>query len=218
MKTATLLMLCLSAAAWAERPELSASFGFASELMTSSQYDLVSADDPLRMYRVAAAGTFAAPRGHVDVELGWRSGAASATAHGTLSSSLWVRGVDVSAGYRFAWLKHLEPYARAGVGLDWASLSLTGSSALEQTVLHPSGTFLGGLQFPFALGVGAPGGLAFVVDLGVGYVVRPAYTFDALAPPPPSGRQEDPIARGAVNLGSMPLSGFTWRLGVTVRL
>ena len=213
-----LLVVVLAAPAWAQRPELSASLGFASETLGSSQYDLVAKDDALPMYRVGAGVGFKLPVGSLDAELTWRSGSSGATAHQSVSSELRVRGLEVGAAYRYPWLKHLQPYVRLGAGWDWASLSLLDVGCLTQTVSHPSGSLLAGVQVPFRLGSGAAWAPEVSIDLGLGGVLRPAYAFGAMAPTPPSGRVEDPIARGTVNLGAMPMSGFTWRLGLTVRL
>lgn len=103
-------------------------------------------------------------------------------------------------------------------GYDWTTLRLANDSRLTLTVGNVSGTGLLGLQFAVKMG-GAQDLRAphFIFDLGAGMVIRPVTKFDAMAPEPPATAPEDPIAVASVNLGSVPLSGFTGRLLVGVR-
>ncbi|MEW6431663.1 MAG: hypothetical protein AB1730_09135 [Myxococcota bacterium] len=211
----TLLSASASRAAW---PALSASVGYESQLYTSQRYDLVDADDFLPMLRVAAGTGFELGPGHLDVDVAFTTGASRESAHGgQAAADLWLRGVQVGGLYRYGLFSWLEPYARLGVGWDWATLQLTASTPLRQTVSHVSGLGVVGVQLPVRMGTASnKGRLPFMVfDLGGGYVVRPDYAFDALKADPVT--KTEPVASGSVNLGSVPMHGGLLRVLVTVR-
>jgi hypothetical protein len=88
---------------------------------------------------------------------------------------------------------------------------------ITQTVATGLGSGLVGVQVPVRMGVG-PGRLPFLVfDVGLGGVLRPAVAFDDLRAEAPEKPPEDPVGQGGVNLGSLPLSGLTFRVLVTTR-
>ena len=204
-----------SLAAW---PTLSASVGYESQLYTNQRYDLVDSNDYLPMLRVAAGTGFELGPGHLDMDLAFTTGASREPAHGgQVASELWLRGVQLGGLYRYALFSWLEPYARLGVGWDWATLQLTMSTQLSQTVSNVSGLGMLGVQLPVRMGTSSnKGRLPFMVfDLGGGYVVRPDYAFNALTAAAPTGT--DPIPNGSVNVGSLPMHGGVLRVLVTIR-
>lgn len=212
---AALLCASTSLAAW---PTLSASIGYESQLYTNQRYDLVDSNDYLPMLRVAAGTGFEVGPGHLDVDLAFTSGASREPAHGgQAASQFWLRGVQLGGLYRYALLSWLEPYARLGVGWDWATLQLTMSHELSQTVSNVSGLGMLGVQLPVRMGTASTKGrLPFMVfDIGGGYVVRPDFAFNALTAP--TTTTTDPIPNASVNVGALPMHGGVIRVLVTIR-
>lgn len=217
MKRTLLVWALLGAApALAELPHLSAGLGYAAQLNSARSYDLVDVDDLLAMYRVAAAASFDLPVGFLDVEVGFQSGAAQEAVHSTLSTRLWLRGLDAGVRYRYPLFRHLQPYLHVAGGWDWVTLSVLSSSGLTQTVSNFAGTATLGVQVPVRLGSGAGRLPELVFDAGLGYALRPGYGFHALTPAPPA-TPTDLVARAPVDLGTLPMSGLTYRLLVSVR-
>jgi len=212
-----LAVVALGFGARAEVPAISASLGYSSEIYLSRSWDLVDDDDHLPMLRVGAGTSLEVPYGYVDVEAAFQSGASRSAAHSTISTDFWLRGVRVGAAYRYRLWRYLEPYVQLGGGVDWATLTLLGPSRLTQTVPVVVGTGLVGAQVPLWLGVGKGRWPFFVLDVGLGGVVRPSATFSAMQPQAPSKPPTDPVGQGSVNLGSLPLTGLTFRVVTTLR-
>lgn len=210
------VLLGAAAASAADVPQLSFSLGYQTQLYTSRGYDLVDVDDNLPMFRLATGTGIPVLRGTLDVEAAFSTGTSRESAHGSVPVELWLRGVEVGATYRYPLVRFLEPYAHLAVGWDWATLQLLNESRLSQTVSHISGQGLVGLQMPIRLGNALARRLVLVLDLGGGYVLRPDYAFTAMAaaaaPPSP-----DPVARGAVNVGSLSMHGGVIRALISLR-
>lgn len=224
MKKPLLLAALLCAApALAELPHVSAGLGYAAQFNSARSYDLVDVDDLLAMYRVAAAASFELPVGFLDVEVGFQSGAAQETVHGgqatavnpPLTTQLWLRGLDAGVRYRYPLFSHLQPYLHLAAGWDWVTLTVGDTTRLTQTVSNFAGSATVGVQVPIRLGSGRGRLPELVLDAGLGYTLRPAYGFTALAPEPPNG--SDLVAHAAVNLGALPMSGLTYRLLLSFR-
>lgn len=213
----SLLCLLLSTPALAALPPLSASFGYAAEVITTRDYDFVDGNDHLPMLRVGVAYSLAVSRGILDVELQFHTGDTRELVHQAINADLWLRGVEGGAAWRYPLLRHLEPYARIGAGYDWATLQLAGPR-LEQTAGAPAASALAGVQLPLWLSSGAERSSAIVLDLGIGYTLRPSFAFDAAMPRPPDEPGEAPIENVPTNLGSLSLSGISYRLLVSYRL
>jgi hypothetical protein len=214
---AAMFVVLFASQAFAALPPVSASIGYASEVFTSSDYDLVDGDDHLPMWHFGAGYSLRPARGVLDLELQFHTGATGEAAYQSLQTSLWLRGVEAGATWRYPLYKHLEPYARLGAGYDWATLSL-GGERLEQTIGRPAANGTLGLQIPLPLRPDVENYSALVVDFGVGYTLRPAYGFHELAPRAPDEPGEDPIAHVPTNLGSLSLSGVAYRILLTFRL
>jgi hypothetical protein len=90
---------------------------------------------------------------------------------------------------------------------------VTGAATrMSQTVGVVSGQAGAGVQFSVRVTRENQRGVFLFLDLGIGGVVRPGAAFSAVAPVPPATPPVDPIgARGSVNVGTLPLSGITWR-------
>ena len=207
-----------SGAARADWPQLSASVGYTAQYFTARTQDLVDVDDQTSGFRVAAGATLAVGWGAVDFEAAWQTATTGATAHAAVPTQLAMRGVELGATWRYPLHRNLHPYAHLGAGWDWATLTLFNEQRLTQLVSHPSGTGLLGLQVPFVIGNSPRHPPTLLIDLGVGYVLRPVYTFDQLGPGPVANPGPEPIGNAAVSLGTMPLSGITWRLLVSFRM
>ena len=219
MKKLLLASLLLGGSAFgADLPPVSASLGYASEVFSSREYDLVDGDDHLPMWRLGAAYTLRPARGILDLELQVHTGATSESAHQALESKLWLRGVGAGATWRYPLYRHLEPYARLGASYDWATLTMGGENRLEQTVSRPAANGMLGLQVPMPLRPDGENIPAIVLDFGVGYTLRPAFAFNAMAPREPDEPAEDPIARVPTNLGDISLSGISYRILLSFRL
>jgi hypothetical protein len=107
---------------------------------------------------------------------------------------------------------------QAAGGYDWATLTVFDTSRLTQTVGRFSGAGLAGVQFNVKLGGAGDRRVPWLVfDLGAGATLRQTPSFDALGPTQPAKPAVDAIATSTVNLGSVPLSGFTARVLVGVR-
>ncbi|MEW5739385.1 MAG: hypothetical protein AB1938_10690 [Myxococcota bacterium] len=210
---ATALVASTSQAAW---PTLAASAGYESQIFTSRSYDLVDTNDFLPMFRVGAGAGFEVGRGFLDLTLSFSTGASRETAHAAqVATEFWLRGLELTGMYRRPVLSWLEPYAQLGLGWDWATLTFISASRSSQTVSNVAGSGLVGVQLPVRMGTGR-GRLPFMIfDVGGGYVLRPDYAFDAMAPE--RSDLPEPIADGSVNLGRLPMHGWVWRVLVSVR-
>lgn len=218
MRALTFAVIALLAAtARAELPQLQASVGYAGQYFSARQYDLLDVDDQLAMTRVAVGTGFSLPVGALDVDVAYSDGASQGAAHGTVPTAFWLRGLQLGATWRLPVRSWFQPYLQLSGGLDWATLTLFNEARLTQTVVSSSGMGLVGVQFSVRLGRRSEKRLpSLLFDLGGGGVLRTAARFDALAPTvdqPPA----DPIASGSVNLGTLPLSGYTLRALVGVR-
>lgn len=211
-----LLALTVSAPALAEVPALAADLGYAATVVPAKALDLVAPQDHLGSFHVGAAATLPVSDAQVDIEAAFNSGGSNTTAHGTVATSLWLRGVEVGARYRYPVRRWLEPYLRLSGAYEWGTLTLLNEASLTQTVGNPSGTALVGVQLPVALAKGARAP-KLLLDLGVGYTLRPGFRFDALGPAPVKPAPEDPLGRGTVDLGTLPLSGVAYRITVALR-
>lgn len=208
-------LLLLSTPAFAALPPLSASLGYASEVFTERSYDLVANQDSLAMFRLATSASFDLLPWQLDLELAYQSGSTAAAAHQAVQTELWLRGLELGATARYPLWRHLHPYVHLGGGWDWATLWVGGERGMTQTVGNVSGSALVGVQVPLPLGPSGRRVPVLVFDAGAGYVVRPGYRFDALTREP-SG--DEPLGQAPVSLGKLPLSGWSFRLLVSLRL
>ncbi|MFL5322611.1 MAG: hypothetical protein ACJ790_23320 [Myxococcaceae bacterium] len=211
-------LLAARASAAAELPPISVSAGYASEVFTSRSYDLVDSDDHLPMFRIGAGYQLRQfSFGMLDVEGAFHTGGAGESVHVVNTSGLAFRGVELGGNLRRSVWTHFEPYAHLGVGYDWATLTLNGGASLTQTVSRPAVNGMLGFQIPMPLALteNAP---ALIIDIGVGYTLRPGFGFHELRAPEPVKQPDDPIASAAVNVGTLPLSGISYRIGLTFRL
>lgn len=215
MRPFALAALLTALSSWAA-PPIDIGISTGALVVQARSYDFVDDDDHLGLWRVETSWTKEAWRGQLQLGLGGFSGATKAAAHQTLSADLWLRGIEASATYRYPALRWLEPYARAAVALEWATLSVLAGQRLEQTALAPVGSGLLGVDVVVPLAGAAR--RALVLDLGVGYAVRSAYQFDELKAPSPAKPGPENIPRSGVPLGALQLSGITYRIGVALRL
>ena len=218
MKALVLSAVLCSTLAGAEVPTLAFSAGYATQVFTARGYDLIGLDDNLHQGRLALGAGFNLPFGALDLEVGFATGGTHSTSHGTVPVVFALKTLQLGVTYRVAVRRWFQPYVSAAGGYDWATLTLLGESRLTQTTSTFSGTGLLGVQFAVRMG-GAkePRVPQLIFDLGAGAVLRPATRFDAMAPAEVKPAPSDPLAQGSVNLGSVPLSGFTGRLLIGVR-
>lgn len=217
-RLATLALLLTAPAALAELPPLSVSVGYASQAFGARGYDLVDADDHLALVRVAAGTGVGLPFGALDLELAYLGGGTDGQAHVTVPTAFSLRGVQLAATLRLPVRTWFQPYAQVAGGLDWATLTLGSTARLTQTALTGSGQGLLGVQFHVRLGPSSARRVPWLVfDLGGGGVLRTAAQFDALRPAEPAQPPVDPIGTTSVDVGALPLSGWTFRLLIGVR-
>jgi hypothetical protein len=212
-----ILLQSLPAAA-SNLPPLTASFGLGAQVVTDRAYDMVDDNDHLAMVHVGAGYGFELARGTLELELGFQGGGTSAPLHAGPDAKLWLRGLELSATYRYPLSRFFEPYARFGAGVDWAALSLN-DDALSQRVSVLSGSAMLGFNVPLVGSSTELGrGFRLALDVGLGYSQRQAADFNAVAPEPPDKVSSDAIGRAGINLGKLFLSGITYRVGLTARL
>lgn len=198
-------------------PRLYASGGLATTLITPRAYDFVDRDDVHTSGALALGYSFELKRAWLDVEVGFTAGGTVGSVYGAVSTDFAWRTVEVGVGYRYALFRHLHPYVKVLGGLDVATLTLFSTGRLTQTALGAAGQGLLGVQVPVYFD--KPSRTASVaLDAALGVGLHSALRFDALGPTPPERPAADAIARGTTDVGTLPLSGFTWRLGVVVRL
>ncbi len=218
MKSLASLIALTSTLAIADVPTLSASAGYSTQVFMARGYDLIGIDDNLHQGRVAVGTGFNLPFGSLDLEVGYASGGTFSTTHTNVPVQFALKGLQLAVTYRVAVRSWFQPYAQIAGGYDWATLTLVNEQRLTQTVSNFSGTGLLGIQFAVRMGGQKEARVPWLIfDLGAGAVLRPATRFDSMAPAPVKPAPEDPIAQGSVNLGSVPLSGFTGRLLIGVR-
>lgn len=217
-RTLLFVALVTSTLAAAEVPTLQASAGYSTQVFGARGYDLIGLDDNLHQGRVAAGTGFNLPFGALDMEVAFATGGTNNATHGAVPVQFALKGLQLGVTYRVAVKSWLHPYAQIAGGYDWATLTLARDSRLTQTVGSFSGVGLLGLQFAVRMGSATAARVAWMIfDLGAGAALRPVTRFDAMAPETPKPAPTDPIAVGNVNLGTLPLSGFTARLLVGVR-
>lgn len=213
MKLLFAVALGLSSSVLAQVQPFHVNLGVSTQVFSARGYDLVDVDDHFHSFRFGAGTTFVLRTWRLDVEAGVTTGGTDATSHVQLASGLGLVGLDVSATARFPVLSWLHPYVRVGAGYDWATLTLTGAATrMSQTAGVVSGQAGAGVQFTVRVTRENQRGVFLFLDLGVGGVLRPGAAFNAVAPVPPATPPVDPIGtRGSVNVGTLPLSGITWR-------
>lgn len=210
--------LLSSTFARAELPALSASAGYSTQVFTARGYDLIGFDDNLHQGRVAVGAGFSLPFGALDLEVAFSTGGTASTSHSTIPVQFVLKGLQLGLAYRVAVRSWFQPYAQIAGGYDWATLTLANESRLTQTVGSVSAGGLLGVQFGVRMGSPKASRVPWLIfDLGAGAVLRPQTRFDAMAPQPVKPAPTDPIVVGTVNVGSVPLSGFTARLLIGVR-
>jgi hypothetical protein len=214
-----ILLIALSATfAAAEVPTLAMSAGYSTQVFAARGYDLIGVDDNLHQGRIAVGTGFKLPFGAIDLEVAFATGGTQSITHGSIPVDFVLKGLQLGVTYRVPVKSWFQPYAQVLGGYDWATLTLVNESRLTQTSGSLSGSGLLGVQFAVRMGGQKEPRVPWLIfDLGAGAVLRQASTFDAMAPEAPKPAPAEPLAQGSVNLGSVPLSGFTARLLVGVR-
>ena len=143
------------------------------------------------------------------------------TEHGALFEDLTmtftVNAACVGLVYRYPLLEWLHPYALAGVGACWGDIDLEApAQTYDATDFGMGGFVLGGIEAVWYIGGREPtADASFIQRLGLGvandygYSFGPSLDFDDLRPDSGGGTP--------VDLGEVDLSGFTWRVGLTIR-
>jgi hypothetical protein len=207
--------LLVAAPAWA-LPPVQLSLGYSAQVFSSRSYDLVSSNDTLQSVRLAAGYSFELSRGAIEAEVAYQTGGSDDRTHGGYSANFELRSLEAGVSYRYPLFSHLEPYVHLGAAVDWATLSLA-TTQLTQTVMGGSGNALIGAQIPFKLGPDGSRAPWLLMDLGIGYVLRPVAGFHAMQPGL-TNHTDDPIAHGTTDVGRLPLSGVQYRVLLTFRL
>lgn len=210
-----LLAGVLSPSEASARGPVSLRLGYVGQVSTAREYDLVDSNDHLPLLRLGAGYSFDVPRGRLEVEGGFLSGGSTAQLHLLSEASLGLVGLELGAAYRMPLGPTFEPYVQALVGYDWLDLEV---GSLSQGVGQVSATGLLGVSFAIPTRLGNAASPAILFDIGVGYAFRPEARFDALAPEPPDEDVKEPIASTALSMGSLPLSGVTYRVQIGLRL
>lgn len=218
MRTLITALVLTSSGALAELPTLAVSTGYTSQVFDARGFDLVNFDDAVHQFRVGAGTGFKVGFGSLDLELAFSTGGTRSVTHATVPVEFALKGLQVGVAYRVPVQSWLQPYLQLSGGYDWATLTLFSESRLTQTVGRFSGTGLLGVQLAVRLGSPKATRVPWLVfDLGAGAVLRQAPTFDAMGPTPPEKPVADAIPQATINLGTVPLSGFTARALIGVR-
>jgi hypothetical protein len=147
----------------------------------------------------------------------YESGSESGTLFSDLGTDLTVYAARVGLVYRYPLLPFLHPYALVGAGAYWGDIDLDAPSQTYDDTAFGLGAFaLAGLELIWYFGGAELEPDATVWDhfgLGItndyGYTFGPTLHFDAFVP--------DGGGAAPVDLGEVSLSGFTWRVGLTIR-
>ncbi len=198
-------------------PKLYGGAALATTLITPRAYDFVDTDDVHTGVALTVGYSFTLKRAFLDVELGFTTGGTRSAVHSSLSTDFAWRAVEAGVGYRYALFKHLHPYAKLLGGVDIATLTIVSTERLTQTVVGGAGQALVGVQVPVYFE--RPTDTASIVlDAALGAGLHSGLAFDKLGPTPPQKPAADAIPRGSTSIGSLSLSGFTFRVGLLVRL
>ena len=218
---AAALLLAAPAPARADGLLISGSVG--AEGYWHRAWDAVDSDDHLLGPRLSLGWWARAPGGAAELELAFGPSLANAPFH-SMESELALYGLEAGLTWRFALARFFQPFVRASVGYDWATLTLDdgrgyGGAELEQTTGNFAFSGLAGFTFPVVARLGADGRWVPRVsfDVSAGYVARPDYVFDALLPPEDDDAEPRASRVVALNLGKLPLSGLRYRVGLTAR-
>lgn len=148
----------------------------------------------------------------------YRTGLERTTLFGTLESDFRTHAARLGLRYRYPLLSWLHPYVAAGVSFNWGDLDLdSGSRTYDDTAFGVGGYVLGGIAAIWYFGdPEGPDKVTFWDRLGIGitndygYTFGPTLAFDEVRPENAGG------ARPA-DLGEVDMSGFTWRIGLSIR-
>lgn len=208
-------------------PPMRLDFGYATQYVVDRSHDAISDTDVVPGLRLGVGYRFDLGPGEMDVEAAYAgSWAAPAALHGVTQLSLQMHSAEVGARYRRAagpwWLSWMEPYGRLGATLDWARLRVESPApGLEQWVARPGLVALAGLEIGalarFADPEQAPQRRRWLVDVSVGWSLRAPFRFDGLRAPK-DDKIADPIPEAPVDLGALWISGFTFRVGLVVKI
>jgi hypothetical protein len=147
----------------------------------------------------------------------YHTGSEHAPVFDTMTMDFATHAARFGVQYRYPLLSWLHPYVLAGVGFNWGDIDLeTDTNTYDDTDFGVSGFVLGGIALVWYFGDPADQDASALQRMGIGltndygYTFGPGYTFDELQPEDGGG---DPVA----NLGEVDMSGFTWRVGITLR-
>ncbi len=208
-------------------PPLRIDLGYASQIVADRSYDAISPNDWLPAVRIALGWSFALPAAGLELDVAYLGGGANtAPLHEVGTMFLEIHSAEVGARYRRTfesrWISWAEPYGKLAVAMNWAQLRIAKSSGrnVEQWVTQPGAIAFLGVE------VGPPrrkeGGASWekrllVLDLSVGWSLKPAFVFDNLRAPVDQ-TIADPIPEAPVSVGQVWLSGFTFRIGLSLKL
>lgn len=196
-------------------PPLQAAVGLTTDVITHRSYDLVDTNDHFTRGFVSAGYALRLREGNLNLDLTYSGGATFAPLHLKTPARLALQTLELGASFHYPWFRHLEPYARLGAGVGWATLELeVANGPARQRIVSPVGQAVLGLAAPVRLG---QGGRSVVFDLGVGYALRFDQNFDQLRRPEPARPTGEEISQAPLDLGRMPLHGLTYRLGLALR-
>ncbi|MHB8420921.1 MAG: hypothetical protein ACYDCL_22860 [Myxococcales bacterium] len=220
--------LCTAALALAAQaaamPPLDVQVGYADQVVTARNFDLVDGQDHLSGVGLAVSVRPVARWPRLWLQLDEQYASTQADLHQTGATALQAHDLGLSALYRRRLVGDLSWFARAGARLAIANLALqdqAGNSLASQWTAEPG--VGGGLGLEFAVRPAAwDATLAhdrgFGVNLEVGYAWFPDLQFDGLAPPAPNPKPTPaPIPSAPVALGPLTFSGLHIGLNVFLR-
>lgn len=212
-----LLAALVSSSAFARGP-VSVGVGYAAQVLSDRSFDLVSMNDHLGTFHVAASYELPFEPAALELDLSYFIGGSSAPIHVSYTGDLGLQALEAGAAGRYRLHRFFEPYARLGLGYGWAVLRIGSPERLSQLSGAIQGSALAGFQVPIALKLGRAERFKLVLDLSAGYTLRPEFGFHELSPPVPWKVPADSLPATGVDLGSLSLSGITYRFGAAFRV
>ncbi|HUU00180.1 MAG TPA: hypothetical protein VM425_01925 [Myxococcota bacterium] len=214
----------------AEARELTLSVCGTGQIVAAREFDPLASQDVLGLAHVEAGLGLGELLPGLSLELAWEGGTTTSDLFaGTtpwLESQLTIHGAVLTAAWRLPLFAWLQATARAGMTLDfarlrfekdgrtylsdWANARMGVTAALGAELFLPRNTW----RRWFGLSdLENNEGFTLGLRLEAGWSYRQGFAFDDMTPPA-SGSNGSDIKSAPIDLGSLNLDGFFFRLGL----
>ncbi len=215
VRNALLLAALALAVPAAALPPVELQIGYADQIVTARNFDLVDGQDHLSGMGFAVSVRPIARWPRLWLQLDEQYATTQADLHQAGATALQAHDLGLSALYRRRLVGDLSWFARAGARLAIANVALQdqgGNTLSSQLTAEPGVGGALGLELaarPMGWGASDAHDRGFGLNLEVGYTWFPDLQFDSLAPPTPNPKPTSaPIASAPVALGPLTLSGL----------